>query len=137
MNKDSITVEVIVEAPVEKAWEYWTKPEHVTQWNFASDTWHCPSAENDLKAGGRFTSRMESKDGQLGFDFGGAHKEVAPHQSIASVLDDGRKLLVEFKDLGNSTKIIETFEPEATHTHEQQRTGWQAILENFKKHVEK
>src|SRR6185312_42400 len=91
-NKNVITIEALVHAPVEKVWEYWTKPEHITKWSYASDDWHTPYAENDLRTGGKFSSRMEAKDGSFGFDFGGIYDEVKQHERIAYTMGDGRKV---------------------------------------------
>ena len=134
--KTVITVESIINAPVQKVWEYWSKPEHITKWNAASDDWHSPRAENDLRTGGRFLSRMEAKDGSFGFDFGGEYTNVKENELIEYVMDDGRKVKVIFADLGNATKVVESFEAEGTHSEEMQRGGWQAILDNFKKYTE-
>ena len=135
-NNSVITVEAIVHAPVEKVWEYWIEPDHITKWNTASDDWHTPLAENDLRAGGKFVSRMEAKDGSFGFDFGGVYDEVRPHEFISYKLEDGRKVEITFIPLENHTKVVEVFEPETTNPNEMQQEGWQAILNNFKKHSE-
>jgi uncharacterized protein YndB with AHSA1/START domain len=135
-NKTEITVESTVQAPVEKVWQYWAGPEHITKWSNASDDWHTTRAENDLRTGGKFLSRMEAKDGSFGFDFGGVYDEVKEHESIAYTMGDGRKVSVTFTVDGNETKVVETFEAENTHPVEMQRGGWQAILDNFKKYVE-
>lgn len=132
----TITVETVVHSPVEKVWEYWTNPEHIKQWNNASDDWHTPYAENDLKVGGKFVSRMEAKDGSFGFDFGGVYDEVSTNESIAYTLGDGRKVKIAFLRQENDTRIIESFDAEETHTVEMQQAGWQAILDNFKKYAE-
>ena len=134
--KTSVTVEATVQAPVEKVWQYWTGPEHITKWNNASDDWHTPSAENDLRVGGKFSSRMEAKDGSMGFDFGGVYDKVKTNELIANTLGDGRKMSVHFKSEGDTTKVMETFEAEDEHSIEMQRVGWQAILDNFKKYTE-
>jgi uncharacterized protein YndB with AHSA1/START domain len=135
-NKTQITVECTVKAPVEKTWNYWTAPEHITKWNSASDDWHTPRAENDLREGGKFTARMEAKDGSMGFDFGGVYDEVKKHQRIAYTLGDDRRVIVDFSGSGNETRVVETFDAENTNSVEVQRTGWQAIMDNFKKYVE-
>ncbi|MBC8045587.1 MAG: SRPBCC family protein [Fimbriimonadaceae bacterium] len=132
----SITVETTVKAPVEKVWKFWTLPEHITKWSNASDDWHTPSAQNDLRVGGTFTSRMEAKDGSIGFDFGGVYDDVKMHALIAYTMGDGRKVTITFSPAGNETKIVETFEAEDTNPPEMQQTGWQAILDNFKKYAE-
>src|SRR6185503_2564295 len=135
-NKTAITITTTVNAPVEKVWEYWTKPEHIMNWNFASDDWQCPRSENDLRKGGKFSARMEAKDGSMGFDFGGVYDEVKPNEQISFTMGDNRKVDVFFKSEGNQTKIIETFEAETTHSEEMQRTGWQTIMDNFRKYTE-
>lgn len=135
-NPVTITVETIVHTPVESVWKYWTEPQHITKWNQASDDWHTPYAENDLKAGGKFVTRMEAKDGSFGFDFGGVYDEVILNESIAYTLGDDRKVKVSFIPQGNDTQIIESFEAEQTHAVEMQQAGWQAILDNFKKYAE-
>jgi uncharacterized protein YndB with AHSA1/START domain len=132
----TITVENTVKAPVEKVWQFWTLPEHITKWSNASDDWHTPFAENDLKVGGKFISRMEAKDGSFGFDFGGVYDEVKTNKMIAYTLDDGRKVKINFSTNGDETKIVETFEAENTNSIEMQRGGWQSILDNFKKYAE-
>ena len=135
-EKIIITVENTVNAPVEKVWECWTKPEHITQWNNASDDWHTPHAENDLRAGGSFVSRMEAKDGSMGFDFGGVYDSVINNQYIAYTMDDGRKVKITFTGNGDKTKVVESFEAENENSIEMQQGGWQAILDNFKKYAE-
>ncbi len=135
-EKPTITVKTQVKLPVEKVWKYWTEPQHITKWNFASDDWHAPWAENDLRVGGRFTSRMEAKDGSFGFDFGGQYTKVEQHQLIEYTLDDNRKVKISFALHGNGILITETFEAENENTLELQQTGWQAILNNFKKYAE-
>lgn len=132
----SVTVETTVKAPVEKVWKYWTAPEHIMQWNSASPDWHTPSATNDLRTGGSFTSRMEAKDGSFGFDFGGTYDEVIDNKRIAYTMGDGRKVVVDFTDNGNETIVSETFDAETQNPVDMQRAGWQAILDNFKKHTE-
>jgi len=136
LQAQNITVENTINAPIEKVWDCWVSPEHVEQWNNASPDWHTPKAENDLKAGGKFTYRMEAKDGSFGFDFWGIYDTVKNLELIESTLGDGRKMSVRFSPQGAKTKVIETFEAETTNSIDLQRTGWQAILDNFKKHVE-
>src|SRR3954462_14708487 len=118
-----ITVETTVQAPVDKVWKYWTEPTHITKWNSASDDWHTPFAENDLRVGGKFTSRMEAKDGSFGFDFGGVYDDVKQNELIAYTIGDGRKVKVTFSSLGNTTKVTESFEAEGTNPVEMQRGG--------------
>ena len=135
-NRTQITVESAIKAPVEKVWEIWTLPEHITKWNSASDDWHTPFAENDLRTGGKFSARMEAKDGSFGFDFGGVYDEVRLNEYIEYTLGDGRKVIVNFTPKGDETKVVETFDAEDTNPVEMQKGGWQAILDNFKKYVE-
>ncbi|HEY5407435.1 MAG TPA: SRPBCC family protein [Ginsengibacter sp.] len=135
-NKTAITVMSIVNVPVEKVWKYWTMPEHITQWNQASEDWHTTRAENDLRTGGSFSSRMEAKDGSFGFDFGGVYDSIIPNSYIEYTLGDGRKVIVNFEAEGNKTTVTENFEAENTNSIELQKTGWQAILDSFKKYAE-
>ena len=135
-NKQKITIETTVHAPVEKVWQYWSAPEHITKWNNASEDWHSPRSENDLRTGGKFSTRMEAKDGSMGFDFGGVYDNVRTNELIDFTMGDGRKVSVNFSGEGDETKIVETFEAEETHSIEMQRGGWQAILDNFKKYTE-
>lgn len=132
-----IAIDTIVNAPLERVWKFWTEPVHITKWNSASDDWHSPYAENDLKAGGKFLSRMEAKDGSFGFDFGGVYEEIKTHELIAYTLGDGRKVKITFSSLGSETKIAENFEAENVNSIEMQRAGWQSILNNFKKYTER
>ncbi|HWJ80177.1 MAG TPA: SRPBCC family protein [Niallia sp.] len=131
-----VTVETTVQAPVEKVWEYWNEPTHMTKWSHASDDWHTTFAENDLKVGGKFVSRMEAKDGSMGFDFGGIYDEVKLHEVISYKMGDGRKVKVTFIGQGQETKVIETFDAETSNPIEFQQQGWQAILDNFKQYAE-
>lgn len=136
MSKTVITVESTINAPVEKVWEYWSKPEHITKWNAASDDWHSPRAENDLRPGGKFSARMEAKDGSMGFDFAGVYDAVTQHEYIAYTMEDDRKVEVRFSREGNATKVVESFDAEDMNPHDMQRAGWQSILDNFKKYAE-
>jgi uncharacterized protein YndB with AHSA1/START domain len=135
-DKAAITVAVKVNVPVSQAWEQFTEPKHITKWYAASDDWHAPRAENDLRAGGRFLTRMEAKDGSFGFDFSGKYDKIEPLRLIEYTLDDDRKVWISFDSDGKKTRITETFETEQTNTAELQQNGWQAILNNFKKHTE-
>ena len=135
-KKTTITVQAEIKAPVEKVWEYWTKPEHIIHWNFASDDWHAPWAKNDLREGGKFSWRMEAKDGSFGFDFGGEFTVIKLFQYIEEVLGDGRVVKISFKGDDKKTSVVETFEAEEQNPIEMQKNGWQAILNNFKKYVE-
>lgn len=136
MSTTPVTIETTVNAPVEKVWDFWTKPEHITQWNAASDDWHSPSATNDLRVGGSFTSRMEAKDGSMGFDFGGTYDEVEPLRKIAFTMGDSRRVSVKFENRDGTTHITETFDAETQNSVDMQRAGWQSILDNFKRYTE-
>lgn len=129
-------IEAIVSVPAQKAWSYWVQPEHITKWNFASDDWHCPTAANDLKVGGKYSARMEAKDGSFGFDFEAIYDEVIDQQKITYTMPDGRKATTHFENLGGKTKLTTVFDAENQNPIEMQRDGWQAILNNFKKYVE-
>ena len=131
-----VTIETTIQAPVEKVWGCWTEPKHIIKWNNASEDWHTPRAENDLREGGRFLSRMEAKDGSMGFDFTGKYNKVRQNVLIDYTLDDGREVRVSFVSRGNVTTVTETFEAEQENPVEMQRTGWQAILNNFKNYTE-
>ena len=131
-----ITVETSIPLPVIKVWEVWTKPEHIVMWNHASDDWKCPKAENDIRVGGKFSYTMSANDGSVSFDFEGKYVTVKKFELIVYTINDGRHVRVQFTSLQNSTIITETFEAEGTHSEKQQREGWQAILDNFKKYVE-
>lgn len=132
----SITVETIINAPVEKVWQHFTLPQHIEQWYQASDDGHAPRAENDLRKGGRFNIRLAAKDGSAGFDFEGVYDNIEEHKAVAYTLADGRKVALQFISEGDSTRVVEEFEPENVHSIDLQKSGWQAILDNFKKYVE-
>ena len=135
-NKTAITVEALVKAPIDKVWSSWTDPKHITKWNQASDDWHSPHAENDLRTGGKFKTTMTAKDGSMSFDFEGVYTNVQQHKVIEYAMADGRKVSVVFSQNGNQTKVVETFDPENENPIEMQRGGWQAILDSFKKYTE-
>lgn len=135
-ERTKITVTTTVQRPAEKVWKLWTAPEYITKWNFASDDWQCPEAENDLRPSGTFRSRMEAKDGSMGFDFSGVYDEVTPYTLIVYTIDDGRRVKVLFSEQNGETNVTETFEAEDTHTLDQQKEGWQSILDNFKNYAE-
>ena len=135
-KKIAITIQAEIKASIEKVWKCWTTPAHIVKWNNASDDWHTTKAENDLRVGGKFTSRMEAKDGSFGFDFGGVYDVVENHKRIAYTLDDSRKVDIHFSTNGNSTTLVETFDAEGENPVEMQREGWQAILNNFKLYIE-
>ena len=132
-----ISISTTIEAALDRVWAAWTTPEDIVQWNFASAEWCCPSAEIDLSPGGRFSYRMEAKDGSMGFDFEGTFSEIEQGSSIKFELDDKRQVGISFSQNGTNSVIVEeTFEAENEMSVEQQRQGWQSILDNFKRHVE-
>lgn len=132
-----IKIDITILAPVQKVWDDYNGPEHIVKWNFAHDTWHCPSAENDLRPGGKLRTRMEAKDGSFGFDFEGTYDEVIPNEKIKYHLEDGRNVEILFDEIdGNTTKVEISFDPEKQNAAEMQRDGWYAILNNFHKYVE-
>jgi uncharacterized protein YndB with AHSA1/START domain len=135
-ERTSITVQTTVHKPVEKVWELWTSPQHIMRWNHASDDWHTPRAENDLRAGGRFVYRMEAKDGSFGFDFEGVYDEVKTDERIVYKIGDGRKVTITFTGNNAGTHVAEIFEAESMNSIDMQRSGWQAILDNFKEYAE-
>lgn len=135
-EKTIITVQAIVSAPADKVWKYWTEPTHIMQWNNASDDWHTPSANNDLRKGGAFTFHMAAKDGSAAFDFSGEYNDVQLHQKITYTLADGRRVTVLFQSNGKETTVVENFEAESINSPELQKQGWQSILNNFKKYLE-
>ena len=130
-----ISVESTVAAPIENVWRAYTTPEDIQQWNAASDDWHTTAASVDLRVGGAFSSRMEAKDGSMGFDFAGTYTKVEKHKLIEYSFGD-RKAQVEFANTPKGVQVRVTFDSESTHSIEQQREGWQAILDNFARHVE-
>lgn len=131
-----ITVETFVKATPQRVWEAWNAPADIMQWNNASPDWHTPRATVDLRDGGTFTSRMEARDGSMGFDFGGTYTKVVPQRLIEYRMGDGREVQVEFTAKDGGVAVKETFDAESTNPAEMQRGGWQAILDNFKRHVE-
>lgn len=136
MNSDQIIVQSMINAEVQKVWENYTNPQHIIHWNFASDDWQCPWAKNDLKVGGKYSARMEAKDGSFGFEFEAIYDQVADQKLISYTMEDGRKASVAFESLGSQTEVTIKFDAENQNPIEMQRGGWQAILDNFKKYVE-
>ncbi|MDB5250922.1 MAG: hypothetical protein JWP27_91 [Flaviaesturariibacter sp.] len=134
--KTSITIQAVIAAPADTVWKAFTTPADIMQWNNASPDWYTPSATNDLRVGGIFTSRMAARDGSMAFDFAGVYDEVETNKRIAYTIGDGRKVSVDFIPTEGGTRIVETFEAESTHSIDMQRGGWQAILDNFKSYVE-
>ncbi|MCB0639836.1 MAG: SRPBCC family protein [Lewinella sp.] len=136
MSATKITIAATVAAPVAKVWDCWTQPEHITQWNFASPDWHCPSVHNDLRPGGKYGARMEARDGSMGFDFEAVYDEVIPHQTITYTMGDGRQATTTFTAVDGQTTVTTVFDAEDQNPAEMQKAGWQAILNNFKGYVE-
>lgn len=134
--REKIKVEGLVHAPLAVVWDSFTQPEHITKWNHASEDWHCPHAENDLRVGGRFLSRMEAKDGSIGFDFTGTYTNIVPQQHIAYTMDDGRTVDITFTEVGEDVQVMTMFDPESENPEDMQRSGWQAILDSFRKYTE-
>lgn len=130
-----ITVVATINADTKKVWDYYTNPEHITKWNFADPSWHCPNATNDLKVGGRYLARMEAKDGSFGFDFEAIYDEIKMGQGFTYSMGD-RTVIVALKPLENQTEISVVFDPENENSIELQKGGWQAILNNFKAYTE-
>jgi uncharacterized protein YndB with AHSA1/START domain len=136
MEAAKVKIEAMVGVEREKAWEYYTVPEHIVKWNFASDDWHCPSASTDLHVGGVFSARMEAKDGSSGFDFEGIYDEIVEGEKVVYHMSDGRVVTVTFASKGEGTLATVVFDAEMINSVELQRRGWQAILNNFKKYAE-
>lgn len=136
MKTEKITVHAIIAADRKKVWEYYTNPVHITKWNFASDDWECPSASNDMRTGGKYSARMQAKDGSFGFDFEAIYDEIIEVEKIKYTMGDGRKAAVIFNNLDGKTEVSVTFDTETENSSEMQRNGWQAILNNFKKYTE-
>ena len=135
-STQKITVESFVKAPIDRVWKAWSNPDDIKQWNAAQDDWHTTRSTVDLREGGKFSSRMEAKDGSQGFDFEGSFTRVVPNKTIAYRMSDGREVIVEFAERAGGVHVSETFDPESENTPELQRQGWQAILDNFKRYVE-
>ena len=131
-----ITIEATINAPVEKVWKMWISAEHITKWNNASPEWHTPKSEVDLRVGGKYNSRMEAKDGSMGFDFWGTYTKINTNELLETTMGDGRMWNTMFEPSGNTTKVIEVFEAENENPVDMQKMGWQSILNNFKSYVE-
>jgi uncharacterized protein YndB with AHSA1/START domain len=136
MSFQQITIQATIHTALAKVWDYYTQAEHVIHWNFASADWHCPTATTDLQVGGKFSSRMEAKDGSFGFDFEGIYTKVLPHQSFTYQLGDKRQVTVQFQSVGDTTEVRIDFDAETENPIDMQQAGWQAILNNFKQYVE-
>lgn len=132
---DKITVTATINADIKRVWDYYINPEHITKWNFADPSWHCPSAENDFKVGGKYKARMEAKDGSSGFDFEAVYSEIIDGKEFTYKFGD-RTANVKFNSVVDLTEVIITFDPEKENPVEMQKAGWQSILNNFKKYVE-
>lgn len=132
-----ITISEFVRKPVEEVWEYFTNPLHIINWNFATDNWYCPHAENELKANGKFSYTMSSKDGKISFNFSGTFKEIIYLKYISYYLDDGRFVEISFDQAPQGVLIKQTFEAEKVYPIELQKNGWQAIFKNFRIYVER
>jgi uncharacterized protein YndB with AHSA1/START domain len=136
MKSEKIRIAATIAADRKKVWDFYTNPKHIVNWNFASDDWCCPKTTNNLKKGGTYSSRMEAKDGSFGFDFEAIYDEVITEEKLIYTLGDGRKVIVTFEILNNTTKVIIYFDAETENPIEMQKDGWQAILNNFKKYTE-
>ena len=135
MNRDKIKIYSEISANRKKVWDYYTNPIHIVNWNFASEDWCCPKAENDLQIGGTYKARMEAKDGSFGFDFEAVYKEINPLESFSYCFEN-RNIQVRFEEMGKNIKVMIEFDPESENPIEMQKNGWQSILNNFKKYVE-
>jgi uncharacterized protein YndB with AHSA1/START domain len=135
-DRTVIIIEATIQSSIERVWKYWTDPAHIIHWNNASPDWHTPKADNDLKINGRFTYTMAARDGSMSFDFGGVYTNVEHLKTIAYALDDGRKVKTDFQSVGDGVNVVTSFDAETQNSVELQKSGWQAILNNFKKYVE-
>lgn len=131
-----ITVDATINANQQKVWDYYTRPEHITKWNFADPSWHCPKAENDMKIGGKYSARMEARDGSFGFDFEATYNDIVQGKSFTYTMPDGRVVTVDFMPKGDKTDLTIVFDAESENPVEMQKAGWQSILNNFKNYVE-
>jgi uncharacterized protein YndB with AHSA1/START domain len=133
---NKITINALIQANTPKVWKCYTSPEHIVNWNFADPSWHCPSASNDLRVGGRYITRMEARDGSVGFDFEAVYNEIRPGEGFRYTMPDGREVTVDLKREDDKTRVTVAFDPEKLNPEEMQRAGWQAILNNFKGYME-
>ncbi|MFP9116122.1 SRPBCC family protein [Flavobacterium sp. RHBU_3] len=133
---NKITITATVHADAKKAWEYYTEPKHITQWNFADPSWHCPAASNDMQVGGKYSARMEAKDGSFGFEFEATYNAIEPGKNFTYTMPDGREVTVVFSPADDATEVTVTFDPENQNPIEMQRGGWQLILNNYKKYTD-
>lgn len=134
MSSQIITVSTFIPKAITLVWHRWTQAEHIIHWNFASEDWWCPSATNDVFVDGRFVWRMEAKDGRYGFDFTGRYTHIEEHKRLEYILDDERKVSIQFNELPHGIEVVETFAAETANSLEHQALGWQAILDNFKQY---
>lgn len=135
MSIDKIMVQATIKAEKDKVWNYYTNPEHITQWNFADPSWHCPHAENDMRIGGRYCARMEARDGSFGFDFEAIYTDILDGDQFTYGFG-GREATVSFRTVDQATEVTVVFDPETENPIEMQKNGWQAILNNFKNYTE-
>lgn len=136
MSSKQITVQASIAGDSKKAWKYYNEPEHIVKWNFATDDWQCPWAKNDLRPGGKYSARMEAKDGSFGFEFEAVYDTVVEGKSLSYTMGDGRKASVNFESANGNTLVTVSFDPETENPVEMQQGGWQAILDSFKKYTE-
>ncbi|MGO4292164.1 SRPBCC family protein [Chitinophaga sp. RAB17] len=133
---NKVTVTASINADTHKVWDYYTQPEHITKWNFADPSWQCPAAANDMRIGGKYSARMEAKDGSFGFDFEATYNEIVDGEKFTYTMPDGRQVTVNFNKEGDKTEVVVTFDAEQENPIEMQKGGWQAILNNFKTYTE-
>ncbi|MBK9149649.1 MAG: SRPBCC family protein [Saprospiraceae bacterium] len=136
MDTTKITIQAVISADRQKVWDYYTKPEHITRWNFADPSWHCPTASNDIRVGGKYLARMEAKDGSFGFDFEAIYNEVKDGEKFTFTMTDNRIVEATFKEREDKTELTIIFDAESENPVDMQQQGWQSILDNFKKYVE-
>ena len=136
MDTTKITIQAVVAADRQKVWNCYTQPEHITKWNFATDTWHCPAASNDMRVGGKYLARMEAKDGSFAFDFEAVYNEIVDGEKFTYTMPDNREIQVSFEQTDDKTRVTVTFDPENENPVDLQRSGWQSILDNFRKYTE-
>lgn len=136
MNTTKITIQAVVAADRQKVWACYTQPEHITKWNFATDTWHCPAASNDMRVGGKYLARMEAKDSSFAFDFEAVYNEIVEGEKFTYTMPDNRVVQVSFEQTDDKTRVTLIFDPENENPVDLQRSGWQSILDNFRKYAE-
>lgn len=136
MDTTKITIQAVVAADRQKVWNCYTQPEHITKWNFAADTWHCPAASNDMRVGGKYLARMEAKDGSFAFDFEAVYNEIVDGEKFTYTMPDNREIQVSFEKMDDKTRVTVTFDPENVNPVDLQRDGWQSILDNFRRYAE-